>query len=748
MSTPGVFALSMYLEQTVCSLEGLEEDRMRRIEKRRNLLQLTALLCVIAYQSIFTAAFFRGTGGTVQYLKGALRTGSELLPSQYDASVILGISAGLVIFLEIFLVLYGIRKGIRLTFPVLIAGMMLFYGTMVQVFYEAGTPLILHTVLILVGVCAAVWSWRRAGKGPGKESWKRQWKWILGITLAFSALIVIDRFFPLGMRENGSLAIGIFVFYPGELLKIMLLFFAAGCLYRKAEEKLVRKYYVLSAVSAGVLLLSGDTANAILVLVILVVSSSYLSREKSAVILNVGMAAGGSAAAVFIILKIKTILTGWYAPVWQMFSWENLPLSTVLAGGAEGMGAGGGSGVMISGACSNLSDALSVLMAAYGIHTLILVGVLILGLLIAAFRLAGRRSYLHMLGTLGAAVLSGQYVLHMGADLNILPVQKTTAPLISTDVFGMISAFMMFGMIAAALQRELRVVGVSGKKVSMRGRRIACAAVCTAVVVLAAAGMGKIMKNSRQTAENLGFRIVYAWGNETAESFGQVLDQNGQKLWAWNEPVREDLYSLFGNAADLSPFEETVLSEYEPQLTGSAGYDFRQGADSIKGKGQDVVLTIDPELNRSAYEYLQRSGNTEGSIVLMDIETGAVLAASSWSDSETPELLGGYWSEAADCLQRVSAVFNGGSAREPYLVEAVCQPDGKMIKQYEEKMDKLMEEEEAAELYRIWNDSSADEKSILAESETDQYADGSRRQMAVGCLPDRGLAFYYTGIQV
>lgn len=178
---------------------------MRRIEKRRNLLQLTALLCVIAYQSIFTAAFFRGTGGTVQYLKGALRTGSELLPSQYDASVILGISAGLVIFLEIFLVLYGIRKGIRLAFPVLIAGMMFFYGTMVQVFYEAGTPLILHTVLIPVGVCAAVWSWRRAEKGPGEESWKRQWKWILGIALAFSALIVIDRFFPSGNeRERKS----------------------------------------------------------------------------------------------------------------------------------------------------------------------------------------------------------------------------------------------------------------------------------------------------------------------------------------------------------------------------------------------------------------------------------------------------------------------------------------------------------------------------------------------------------------
>ena len=116
---------------------------------RSSLLQGFILLCVIWYQSIFFAIFLRETGGIVKYAEWAGDGGVfRRMDMRYDAAFALGIAVAVIFVLEIGVTLYGVRTGTALVLPAAIAGMLLFYGAMVQVLYGENT-LILHTVLTI-----------------------------------------------------------------------------------------------------------------------------------------------------------------------------------------------------------------------------------------------------------------------------------------------------------------------------------------------------------------------------------------------------------------------------------------------------------------------------------------------------------------------------------------------------------------------------------------------------------------------
>ena len=255
----------------------------KRMNVRSSLLQGFILLCVIWYQGTSLAAFFGETGGIVKYAEwigdgGVFRR----MDMRYDAAFALGIAVAVIFVLEIGVTLYGVRTGTALVLPATIVGMMLFYGAMVQVLYGENA-LILHMVLTIAGAVLALVCTRYVKHGFSEWLWKVLL--ILGgiVTLAVLAAVVAEKFASVPVIEGGGISAGDIVFYPGDILKVLLIFLAACSFIGKSGRNITKLYSGLAITAALVLVLLGDGGNAFIILVIFAISSAYLYEKRSTV---------------------------------------------------------------------------------------------------------------------------------------------------------------------------------------------------------------------------------------------------------------------------------------------------------------------------------------------------------------------------------------------------------------------------------------------------------------------------------
>ena len=726
-----------------------QQTKMNKAEKRmsvkKRLLQGVILLCVVWYQSTFLAAFFGETGGIVKYAEWAGDGGVfRRMDMQYDAAFALGIAVTVIFVLEIGVTLYGVRTGTALVLPAVIVGMMLFYGAMVQVLYGENA-IILHTALTIAGAVLAFVCIRYVKRRLSEWLWKVLL--LLGgfVTLAVLAAAAAEKFASVPVIEGGGISAGDIVFYPGDILKVLLIFLAACSFIGKSGRNITKLYSGLAITAALVLVLLGDGGNAFIILVIFAISSAYLYEKRGTVLKTVLALAAGIVCAQLIIPEVREAFQGCFHMLTRDIEWKSTSLSAVLAGGIRGTGAGDGICAAVGDRYFNITDCSNVLAAVYGVHVLIILAGAVLCLLVLIFRMWNRKSYVHMIGTLGTAALFVQYMLHIGGCLNVLPSYGTAAPFISADISGMAGSFLMFGMMIAALQEENNRVDVFNEGYGDSRRSIlvlpaAAGTVFTAVLVIGLAG---VILNGKNAAELMGYRLAYEWDGDTAGSFGHVLDCDGRELWSWNRGADEDMAALLGTTSEVSLEKDTVLEIYEPLLTGCADYNFIEGKQSLKEAGQDIMLTIDSDMNRNIYEYMQQTGSESGMAVLVETKTGAVRAASVWSReglSDSPE-----WQQPLESIRTISAAVNGGSTQTPYLTEMISGGDGSMAEHHESNTEKIMEKEEADELWQMWTASSASDgykNIILAEQKDEKHTDGSETHVTAGYVQDQDLAFY------
>ena len=129
--------------------------------------------------------------------------------------------------------------------------------------------------------------------------------------------------------------------------------------------------------------------------------------------------------------------------------------------------------------------------------------------------------------------------------------------------------------------------------------------------------------------------------------------------------------------------------------------------------------------------------------VLAETKTGAVRAASVWSRkglSDSPK-----WQQAVESIRTISAAVNEGSIQTPYLTEMISGSDGSMTEHHDGNTEKIMEKEEADELWQTWTASSVSngyKNIIVAEQKDEKHADGSETHVAAGYVQDQDLAFY------
>ena len=124
---------------------------------------------------------------------------------------------------------------------------------------------------------------------------------------------------------------------------------------------------------------------------------------------------------------------------------------------------------------------------------------------------------------------------------------------------------------------------------------------------------------------------------------GKIFDRNGStlaesvdgvRLYAGDDLAAKAVLHLVGDYTHN--IGNTIEARYQGQLLGTDRNFFHQLLLDFTGqglKGDDVTLTVDSKLSKKAYQLL---GDRRGAIVLLNYQTGAILAAVS-SPSTSPE---------------------------------------------------------------------------------------------------------------
>ena len=165
------------------------------------------------------------------------------------------------------------------------------------------------------------------------------------------------------------------------------------------------------------------------------------------------------------------------------------------------------------------------------------------------------------------------------------------------------------------------------------------------------------------------------------------------------------------------------------------------------------ILDADP---KSTWENLERMGfGPEDQEVSLDRlhRTASSTGYDGNSDfSGTWSLVGQGTTQASpiDMVRIVSALVNGGTAAEPYLVENLRTVYGLATESHEVQKTELMSKETAQLVNEIWKSAYDtyypsglyDEQITMAKTGTAQYADGSESSLLIGYIENSGVAFY------
>jgi peptidoglycan glycosyltransferase len=124
-----------------------------------------------------------------------------------------------------------------------------------------------------------------------------------------------------------------------------------------------------------------------------------------------------------------------------------------------------------------------------------------------------------------------------------------------------------------------------------------------------------------------GAAIAYSVPSDDVYSFQRVY--NDGDMWA---PVTGYINPMLGSATGL----ESAMNQ---ELSGTAGSQFLQRVEQIitgqKPQGSNVVLSLDPQVQRAAYEAL---GDLEGAVIAIEPATGRVLAMVTSPSYDTNQL--------------------------------------------------------------------------------------------------------------
>ena len=515
--------------------------------------------------------------------------------------------------------------------------------------------------------------------------------------MAAGIVLLLMPLFPIiGHEESGSqiwIQLGGFSFQPGEMAKICIVIFLASYLaqnremlsvftvragrFRLPDLHTLVPLLIMWVISFGIVVFERDLGSALICFVLFLIMLYVASGKKLYPILGILMAAVGCVVLYSCFSHVQVRVQTWLDPFAdaQDSGYQLCQAIYSLAdGGLFGVGIGNG-----------LAESIPVvesdfIFAAIAEETGLLggAGVLLLYLCLAirGFATAARaKSDVSSFMAVGLTVtIVLQAFIIVGGVTRLIPLTGITLPFISQGGSSLLAAFIGIGLL---LRCGDEGTGLSSEMKDGTGRMAAIGSHGTHGRAAETGVLGRYALGRRLTATMVLFAILFALlvANLTyimvikADEY-QSYSGNNHTLLRESQTQRGSISTSDGVVLaesveqDDGTYERTypqdtlashVVGYYSQQygttgiessmndtLTGQENYatwtDVINAAAGITQPGNDVVLTINSEIQAAAEEVLE---GYSGAVVVLDPQTGAVLACASsptYSNDDLAEL--------------------------------------------------------------------------------------------------------------
>lgn len=163
--------------------------------------------------------------------------------------------------------------------------------------------------------------------------------------------------------------------------------------------------------------------------------------------------------------------------------------------------------------------------------------------------------------------------------------------------------------------------------------------VCMIVLMVSVVSVGflQLGKKADAAIETLSVNDYCEFAEDEEGAVGVIKDQNGDILWAADFVTDASAYNLVGELKRVLA-ENTIASKNKEYLTSAESYNLWKGSESLQDSALNVNTTLDMKLQKDVYDYMRAHGVTDGSVLLVDADTGAIRCAVSLpaADPRTP----------------------------------------------------------------------------------------------------------------
>lgn len=434
--------------------------------KNRQRVEWSILGITVISQLLFMILFMLQTKGVVDYARwfekdGVLRYSTD----NYPAGKLLIAAVAVVILFECSVTAWGVYNKSYLASLASAVGMLLYFGMFIQVFYNQGENLKKHILFTVIGV-ALMWGYYFLVRVKLSES---QGKLVMKIIAALIGISLCSLVWGVltNTSINGSyvwIRIGSFSIQPGEFLKVLIILLSAWVYKYRSNKRMTKLYLVCCAATVCLLVISKDLGNAVVLLTICLVSSWFIFDKwyYTAAAMFAG-AAGlwvASKTIGYVRLRFEACFHALESGGGQQYN----SLMSIIKNGLWGCGPSGDitSATYITSSATDFT--FNAFVAIWGILLAVILLLVLLNVFVQLLVTPVVSPFHYLLGILGVTTIFTQYILHMGGNLNVLPLTGICLNYISAGGSNLFGSFLILGGVLSCMSPgfepvQLKILG-------------------------------------------------------------------------------------------------------------------------------------------------------------------------------------------------------------------------------------------------------------------------------------------------
>lgn len=462
----------------------------------------------------------------------------------------------------------------------------------------------------------------------------------IGIT-ALSAVLI------LGEVTRGSkltFNIGDITFQPSEFIKILFVFFIAGCLYEGATFKRVFICAVISGIHIIILALSTDLGSALIYFVAFLFMVLLASHNYWYLLAGVLGGSGAAIVAYHFFEHVRIRVLAWQDP-WSYIDDQGYQITQSLF--AIGSGRWLGMGILEGNPKSIPYVEADFIFSSICEELGVVFGICILLICISSFIMMMQiamklQDVFYRLIVFGIGIINiFQIFLTVGGGVKFIPLTGVTLPFISYGGSSVMASIMMFFVVHGVYivsQKQSNNEKVNKRDIIVVSSIFVSLFLCMIGYIchFVATNKEEMINNSYNSRQQLlisrNYRgTIYSADREILAITILDEEENEKRYY----PYRNLFSHIVGYSTKGRMGVEALANYYLIQSNTSIGNKVSNDIAGIKNPGDNVYTTLDVDIQKIADEELSIY---KGAIIVTEVSTGKILAMVSNPDFDPNEI--------------------------------------------------------------------------------------------------------------